>query len=86
MKKIAPVVLGNFVAGIFAAAISAFALGAPAPKGNALATRLLVPREVAGAITQPSVALPDGTRTVSFVPSGAYTLRIAAAPLRLTGC
>jgi hypothetical protein len=67
-------------------ATGAFSLSAKARSGNTLATQLLVPREVAGRISQPSVSLPDGTRTVSFVPTGAYTLTIAAAPLHLSGC
>jgi endoglycosylceramidase len=67
-------------------ATGAFSLSATAAKGNALATLLLVPREVAGTISQPSVSFPDGTRTVSFVPSGRYTLTIAPAPAHLTGC
>jgi endoglycosylceramidase len=64
----------------------AFSLSATAPKGNSLATVVLVPKEITGTISQPSVPLPEGSRTVSFVPSGAYALTIAAAPLRLTGC
>jgi hypothetical protein len=64
----------------------AFSLSATAPNGNSLATVVLVPKEITGTISQPSVPLPEGSRTVSFVPSGAYTLTIAAAPLRLTGC
>ncbi len=64
----------------------AFSLSATAPSGNALATQVLIPKEVAGAVSQPSTALADGSRMVSFVPAGAYTLTIAPAPLNLTGC
>jgi hypothetical protein len=67
-------------------ASGAFSLSATAANGNQLATQLLVPKEVAGTISQPSVSFPDGTKIVSFVPSGPYTLTIAPAPLSLTGC
>ena len=64
----------------------AFTLSATARRGNGLATQVLVPKEITGAASQPSNALPDGSRMVIFVPSGAYKLTIAANPLHLTGC
>jgi len=64
----------------------AFTLSATARVGNGLATQVLVPRQIAGTINRASVALPDGGRIVIFVPSGAYTLTVAAAPLHLSGC
>ena len=67
-------------------ATGAFSLSATATTGNQLATRVLVPKQVVGTISQPSSLLPDGNRVVDFVPSGGYTLKIAAAPLRLAGC
>ena len=67
-------------------ATGGFVLRATAAASNALATRVLVPKEVAGAISQPSTALPDGSRLVSFTPTGTYTLTIARAPLKLFGC
>ena len=67
-------------------ATGGFVLRATAAASNALATRVLVPKEVGGAISQPSTALPDGSRLVSFTPTGTYTLTIARAPLKLFGC
>ena len=67
-------------------ATGAFRLTATAPRNNLLATRILVPREIVGATSLPSAPLPDGGRTVDFVPAGSYTLTIAPAPLRLSGC
>lgn len=67
-------------------ATGAFRLTATAARNNTLATLVLVPREIAGAISQPSVALADGSRTVGLTPTGAYTLTIAPAPLRGSGC
>ena len=56
----------------------------PAP--DELPTVLLVPREVTGASSLPATANPDGSRTISFTPRGAYSLEIAASAPRLTGC
>ena len=68
------------------AATGAFQMAATAPRNNLLATRILVPREIVGAISLPSTPLPGGGRAVDFVPAGSYTLTIAPAPLRLSGC
>jgi endoglycosylceramidase len=67
-------------------ATGAFDLSAKAPGNNTLTTRLLVPKEVTGATSRPSTALPDGSRMVSFTPTGAYSFTIAAAPVKLSGC
>ena len=53
---------------------------------STLATRILVPREIVGALSQPSTPLPDGGRSVDFVPAGSYTMTIEPAPLHLSGC
>ena len=63
-----------------------FGLSATAPAGNTLATLVLVPKEVTGLASQPSAVLADGGRLVRFVPSGPYTVTIARAPLKLSGC
>jgi hypothetical protein len=67
-------------------ATGAFSLSATAARGNALATQVLIPKAVAGTVSQPTTSVGVGGRLVSFVPSGAYTLTIAPAPLQLTGC
>jgi endoglycosylceramidase len=67
-------------------ATGAFSLSATAAKGNGLATQVLIPKAVAGTVSQPTTSVGDGGRMVSFVPSGFYSLTIAAAPLHLTGC
>ena len=67
-------------------ATGAFRLTATAAGNNLLATRILVPREIVGATSLASAPLADGGRTVDFVPAGSYTLTIAPAPLRLSGC
>ena len=64
----------------------AFTLSATTARDNRLATEVLVPREITGAADRPSTSGPDGIRMIKFVPTGHYTLTIAAAPLRLTGC
>jgi len=64
----------------------AFQLSAVAPAGNRAATSILVPREVSGATSLAATGNPDGSRTVTFTPRGAYTFEIAGAAPRLTGC
>ncbi|TMD56373.1 MAG: glycoside hydrolase family 5 protein [Chloroflexi bacterium] len=67
-------------------ATGSFSLTAVAPAGNQLAALVTIPREIAGATSRPATARPDGSRTVTFTPLGSYSLKIAPAPLRLTGC
>jgi hypothetical protein len=67
-------------------ATGAFTLRATAGSDNVLSTQVLVPKEVTGAISRLSTPLPDGSRSVSFTPRGAYSLTIAPAPLKLSGC
>jgi hypothetical protein len=63
-----------------------FDLSAVAPAGNRLAAVVTAPREIAGATSPAAVTNPDGSRVITFTPSGAYSIKIAAAAPRLTGC
>ena len=67
-------------------ATGAFELSAVAATGNRLAAVLTLPREIAGAADKPALLNPDGSRTITFTPTGPYSLKIAPAALRLSGC
>lgn len=48
---------------------------------------LFIPRQVTGTVSGGTpVTNPDGSRTVTFIPRGTYSLSVSAAPLRLTSC
>lgn len=79
-------VAGSGVRYSFDPATGAFRLAATAAARERLPTSILVPGEITGATSFAAVPNADGSRTVTFVPSGPYVFEIAPAPEHVIGC